>query len=279
VLKKRFWALLLVVCLLPAGCAGKVLEDSGETPVPSPTEREATITLTPPGPTEGAPDLPVDNHADTPSIVLDISQIPYYGKSENFRLSAELALAYTEAVRGAKFSVGDDWHFDFNTFYPVFIDVSGDGIPLLLLAQEETETGDHWGVPTYSTLLFGYASGELQIITEFFGIGIWSAEDENLLSVSWETDFGSRFYLYRVNNGGAKLVATENYISDWHGGLISINGAVVSEEEYFAAYAEIPLKRMLEKGHTGCIVASSMFEEYLTQPLPITTNCEALAGH
>jgi hypothetical protein len=54
VLKKRFWALLLVVCLLPAGCAGKVLEDSGETPEVGAPTPEAV-------PTPGETPPPIDS--------------------------------------------------------------------------------------------------------------------------------------------------------------------------------------------------------------------------
>jgi hypothetical protein len=243
---------MLLVCLGLTGCAGGILSIS---PVPP------DISIPTPMPNE----MPDENHTDTPSTISDISQIPNFGNRENFRLPAEHALAYVKAIRDAVLFVGDCWNFSFDTFYPVFLDISGDGVPLLLLAQEEIETGDHWGVPTYSTLLFGYADGELQIITEFMGIGIWSTENENLLSVFWETDFGSTFSLYRVYNGSAELVSNENYTSDWHGGLISINGIAVSEEEFFAAYAEIPLERLMERGHPGCIIAGLSFEEYLSE--------------
>ena len=80
---------------------------------------------------------------ETQNAELDISYIPYFGNRDDFIMSAELAHAYVEAIRSAKI-VSEYWpwgNFTFDTFYPVLIDIAGDGVPLLLLAERDYEIG------------------------------------------------------------------------------------------------------------------------------------------
>jgi len=72
-------------------------------------------------------------YTPVPTPALDISHIPFFGNHDNFRLSAEQALAFAEAIKLAEIDCESWGHFDFDVFYPVLIDVFGDGIPLLLL--------------------------------------------------------------------------------------------------------------------------------------------------
>ena len=63
--------------------------------------------------------------------------------------------------------------FSFDKFYPVLIDVSGDGVPLLLLVEKY----DMYGWDIHWNILFGFADGVFQRITPFHtGIGIATVE-------------------------------------------------------------------------------------------------------
>ena len=199
----------------------------------------------------------------------DILSIPYFGNNEYFRLPMEHTLAYVEAIRNAELDLGDWGHFYFDVFYPVFIDISGDGIPLLLLIDKADEADTWSNLPLHVPLLFGFADGELQKIAYFSAIGIVSDENEELLSVGWVTDFGGSYDLYRVNNGAAEFVSTLTFVADWHGGdphgEISIDGEEVSPDEYWTILENIPTKLIIEKWHPGNTVVPSIFKEYLSQ--------------
>ncbi|MCL2674388.1 MAG: hypothetical protein FWE92_03560 [Defluviitaleaceae bacterium] len=200
------------------------------------------------------------------STAVDISHIPFYGNRENFHLPAAHALAYAEAIRSAEFEFGDWEYLNFDMILPVLIDVSGDGIPLLLLA---VKFEDYWGTNQYWNILFGYANGEIQRITERMAIGMMHIDGENLLSVGWVTDFGGSYDFYRVQNGAAEFVSTMRFVADWHGGTphgeISIDSEELSPEEYWEILAATPTKRLMDRDHPGFVTPYSTFEEYLSQ--------------
>jgi len=236
------------------------------------TESSPTVSLPVARPADDIPLLPNDNNTITQNKANDITQIPYYGDHEKFNLSVEHALAYAESIKNAELDIGE-LYFNFDILYPVLIDVTGDGVPLLLLVEKANETGaetGQWGsLPLHLNLLFGYKNGELQKIAQFMGIGIELLNDERLLSVGWVTDFGGSYDFYRINNGAAEFTTTMRFVADWHGGTphgeISIDGEEFSPEEYWAVLETIPAERLMDKGHPGNVEICQTFEEYLSQ--------------
>jgi len=201
--------------------------------------------------------------------IIDISQIPYFGNRDNFNLSASHALAFADATRSAATDIDDGVNFCFDVIYPVFIDVSGDGAPLLLLVGRMTET-DTWGsLPMHPYFLYSYANGEFQVAAPHMAVGIMQVEEENLLTIGWVHDFGGYYNLYQVRGGTTHFVSTMTFIADWHGGdphgEISINGKELTPEEYWAALETIPTGILIEKWHPGNTVVSPILEAYLIQ--------------
>ena len=195
------------------------------------------------------------------NYINDISHIPYFGNREVFRLSGEHALAYAEAIRSAELDIG--WgHFSFDTLSLVLIDVFGDGIPLLLLAERDATIS--WG-NAYWNILFGFADGSLQQITDYpTGIGIATVENENLLAlVNW-SNFSGMISLYRVRYGAAELISKTHYFNDWHNGAFYIDDIEVSEDEFWRAIEELSIEHLMEKDHPGTIHPLPSFVEYLT---------------
>jgi len=195
-----------------------------------------------------------------------LEDIPYFGDRESLSLPAEHALAYAEAIRNAEVDLGDWGLFSFDELYPVFIDVSGDGVPLLLLV-DKSGGSDLWGGLTmHQPLLFGYTNGEIQQIAEYIAIGLMLEGDETLLSVGRKSDFGGSYNFYRISNGAAEFVSTKEFVADWSRGEFSIDGVELSSEEYSAALEAIPTSHLIYSWHPGNKTASPMFEEYLLQP-------------
>ena len=203
----------------------------------------------------------------TPEAAMDISHIPYFGDREKFRLPAEHALAYAEAVMSAELSWGST-HVAFDRFRPVLIDVSGDGVPLLLLVEKDHSSLE--GLILAWNILFGYADGELQRISNLLeGIGIKPLEDENLIGLLVETDFGGYYHWHRVQNGAAELVSVTTFESNWHaegGATFFIDGVQFgSQAEYMAELAKIPLEYLLGPSHPGFVFVVPEFRNYLSR--------------
>ena len=199
-------------------------------------------------------------------------EIPFFGNRDDLRLSQSHTLAFAEATENA--GIGIEWWWaehgiNFDALYPVLIDVSGDGTPLLLLVGQTENYLLSSSLPFHPALLFGYANGEIQQFETNMEIGIMEIDDERLLSVGQISDFGGSYNLYRISNGAAEFVSEFVIIADWHGsfadGEISINGEELSAEEFFTAMANIPTISLIEMGHPGNIVISSSFEGYFPQ--------------
>ena len=224
--------------------------ESMEQEMPEPAEQEATEHETP-------------EPVDTATAELDISHIPYFGDFAQFRLPAEHALAYAEAIKTAYLDIG--WgHFSFDILYPVLIDVSGDGVPLLLLAERDDTIS--WG-DAHWNMLFGFADGKLQRITAFpTGIGIAMIDYEPLLALVFWHDFGGEISLYRVQNGGAGLVSKTRFFSDWHNEAFYIDDVEVSEYEFWGTVEGFSIVHLMETTHPLTVHSLPAFEEYLSRP-------------
>ena len=246
---------------------------------PEPAEQEQTQTEEP---VEQTPEEPAEPEpTDIPAVEFDISHIPYFGDREKFNLSVEHVLAYAEAIRNAELDLGYWGHFTFDTLYPVLIDVAGDGVPLLLLVEKD----DKYGWDIHWNMLFGFADGQLQRITDWpTGVGIATTENENLLVLMREHDFGGRLWFYRVQNGAAEFVSDMRFASDWHQGIFYVGDIELSEDEFFdmmemiieeAGYEawndwwmtmlDFPIERLMQTGHPGEVYSMPAFEEYLLQ--------------
>jgi hypothetical protein len=251
--------------------------DTPEAAMPPPTiEPPPTATSPEQNPEDGTPKPPDGNNTDIQNKGLDISDIPYYGNRENFALPPEHALAYAKAIENAEFNFYNTGViFGFDIVYPVFIDVTGDGVPLLMLVEKTDET-DAWnnewaGLPMQSALLFGYSNGEIQHFPQSMAIGIMLIDGERLLSVGGVSDFGGSYDFYRVHNAAAEFVSTMKIVADWHGGTphgeISIDGIEINPEEYWEILETIPTERLIDKWHPGNTVVTPLFEAYISQPL------------
>jgi hypothetical protein len=144
------------------------------------------------------------------------------------------------------------------------MDVSEDGMPLLLLVDKEyefeSEEFSAWNI------LFGYADGAPQRITEYpMGIGITALGDENYLVTLKESDFGGDYYLYRVQNVAAELIKVTSFFDNWHEGTLFVNDIEVSEEEYDEMWLSMSIEFLLRTDHPGTPYTVEPFEEYLSQ--------------
>ena len=259
---KHILSLLLAVAFMLCACTSPEEPESEETQEPVESVESSDL------PEDVGGEEPLEDNTEEYNLfnITDISKIPYYGNSENIRLPKEHALAYAEAISDVKLDFGEK-QYSFDTFYPVLIDVSGDGIPLLLLAVEEHESfSDYFCV---WNILFGYTDGALQRITEFpLGVGVSYAENETLLVLMWESDSWSTYDWYRVNNGAAEFIFTDSYEAWRNEGVYRINDVDVSEEEFNRAmFIEAPnrFEHLLSRGHTGYVFVDSAFTEYLQQ--------------
>ena len=172
-------------------------------------------------------------------------------------------MAYAEAIKTA-YIFSEHWgHFTFDTLYPVLLDISGDGVPLLLLAERDDTIS--WG-PAYWSILFGFADGALQRITDFpTGIGVATIENERLLALVGWSDFGGRISLYRIQNGAAELVSRTRFFADWHNGAFYIDDAEVSEDEFWTTIENFSIEHLMETSHPGTVHPLPIFQEYLPQ--------------
>ena len=273
--------MLLLVVALSACSETSPLEDvdynietptSEETVTPNETQTSEPIEQLTPEPIEPKP-------IETQTAELDISYIPYFGNRDDFIMSAELAQAYVEAIRSAKI-VSEYWswgNFAFDTLYPVLIDISGDGVPLLLLAERDYEIGlgnSHWGI------LFGFLRGEFQRITEYpVGIGIATIGNERLLALEAWSDFGGWISLYRVHSGETRAVSTTYFFNDFHNNAFYIDDIQVSKSEFWRTIEEMSIEYLLRMDHPGTIHPLPIFEEYLSQSFSREQAIQIFSGY
>ena len=206
-----------------------------------------------------------------PSAVGDISDIALYGSREDFNLSARQARVFAETVISGDY--GMNILDDVDAIYPVLLDISGDGIPLLLLVGKTYESTERGDLPLYSNILYGYADGRVLPIKINTALGIMQKDGENLLSLGWVTDFGGSYHFYRVQSGTLEYVSTMRFVADWHGGTphgeISIDGVPLSPEEYWERLAAIPTIRLMDRDHPGFVTPTETFRQYLSQAFTV----------
>ncbi|MCL2109915.1 MAG: hypothetical protein FWH20_11300, partial [Oscillospiraceae bacterium] len=149
--------ILLVFAVLLGGCA------VDPAPVISESENETVSEI-----------IEVETQVELEEITTSsnpLSEIPYYGERGNLRLSSEQALAYARAITDAELlyaNFGDNGTFD--EFYPVLIDVAGDGVPLLMLVEKYNIEMTDWEPDI--NILFGYEDGEYKKIAQHSGTGL-----------------------------------------------------------------------------------------------------------
>ena len=195
-----------------------------------------------------------DTQTDTLNVELDISTIPYYGEREKFRLPAEIALAYADAIQEAYVSVPAYGSYDFDDIWPRLVDVSDDGIPLLLLIdkknQDESREGGN-ASKRHTNLLFGYMDGKLQQIVEGpTSVGVL-LDDEKFL-VLMDESISNVYVMYRVNNGAAEVVSkTEFREQGFDERIFLIDEVEVSKNEYQAALSKFRIERLFVADRYG----------------------------
>ena len=142
--------------------------------------------------------------------VQQLGEIPYFGDRSILNLTAEQAQEYAQVVENAECTFGFE---NYDRIIPMLIDVSNDGVPLLLIIPYGEELQNAW--PVFSFYLLGFNNGKVQEICRTGSIAIVTVDNENLLCAyidSWDAyhDFG-QFSLYRINNGTAELISELNF--------------------------------------------------------------------
>jgi len=155
------------------------------------------------------PDEPPDEDTRDDAFAMTIqqlSEIPYFGDRSILNLTSEQAIEYAKAVEIAECTRDLE---NYDTIIPVLIDVSNDGIPLLLIVpiREECEKTS----PVGSFYLLGFNAGNIQEIYRERNIAVVTIDNENLLCAyydSWDAyhDFG-QFSLYRISNGTSEFIS------------------------------------------------------------------------
>ena len=168
-----------------------------------------------------------------------LANIPYFGDISKLNMTADQAKAYAQAVRNAENPKADGDNYDL--IVPMLIDVSNDGVPLLLIIPTKKDNSPGTP-PIYSYYLLGFYNGRLQEICRTRNIAIVTLNGENILcaydfggEVGW--DFGG-FSFYIVSNGTAELIAQIDFESfygiedDPIPSVFYVNGESVSENVY-----------------------------------------------
>ena len=202
--------------------------------------------------------------SEAQNLKLDISYIPFFSDSAKFLLSTRQALVYVEAIRSAEVK-HEYWgwgHLTFDKIYPVFLDISGDGVPLLLIVEKD----DMYSWDIHWNLLFGFKDGELQQITKLpTGIGIATLNDERLLALVCWSDFGGWICLYRVQHGAAVHISSTHFKIDRHNNAFYIDDVEAGENEFWEAMEELSIKHLMATTHPGTVNSLLLFEKYLYQ--------------
>jgi len=181
-----------------------------------------------------------------------LSRIPYYGDIGKCRLSAEQALTYADFIQTVDIknqycSSIDEYTSD--GFYPVLLDVSDNGIPLLLIVvgNPPNEYGMFGFDSCSHYLLYGYKNGKIQEIKAQGNLGLLPINGERLLvfeNKDWVegASYGSKYY--RIKNGTPELVlqaSAQYWVSDWGVYNITIDGRkyVMDRSYYFINGKEV----------------------------------------
>ena len=192
------------------------------------------------------------NRAPVPVPILstatDISQIPYIGNRDLFHLPAEHALAFAEAIRSAEVEL-ECWTSDvcvcnFETLYPVLIDIYGDGVPLLLIAQRACRylSPDRWFGFQVIYNLFAFQDGTFIRIDRDMNIATAFFQNENVLWL-YSGYYGDWTGIYRVRNGTVEQIIT--FGSTWFADEDStyrIDGIEVSADEFVELLERLNLR-------------------------------------
>jgi len=148
-----------------------------------------------------------DTGDETFAMALEqLAEIPYFGDRNILNMTPEQAIEYAKAIEKAECTRGFE---NYDTIIPVLIDVSNDGVPLLLIIPYGEELQNAW--PVGSFYLLGFNNGSVYEICRWRNFAIVTVDNENLLCAyidSWDAyhDFG-QFSLYRINNGAAELIS------------------------------------------------------------------------
>jgi|GEM_PF-3315036 len=211
---------------------------------------------------------------------MPIYHIPFWSNGAPLYLSAERASAFAEIVRSVEDRMRD-FTTNYTMLYPVLIDVSGDGVPLLLLVtyrdgiQRQGSFSVFSSNTEYSNLLFGFADGEVQQLTWNTAISITEVEGEQLLTVGWVSDFGGYYDFYRIQSGAATFVMRKTFVSlqTWHTedgvAIHTINDVDFAPEEYWEIRETIPTTQLMPMWHSAQIYVSPEFIHYLFDLFPI----------
>ena len=235
------------------------------------------------------PPHPTIHSTATPQEIL--TNIPYYGNPAECRLTAEQAIAYGGAIETAKFYFKEDDSFGMylgDGFYPVLIDVSGDGIPLLLIVVgNPPDDYGYFGVGSHC-LIYGYKDGCIQTLHDpdnpmiFGDICVCTVNGEKVLGRiftdqcegAWD-----RSEYYRIKNGEILSIFSAEisyWIADWgeYGDFNSqntancyINEEKVNRTEYEEKLKELKIvneEEIITSWGDGYTVTSS-FAKYMTK--------------
>jgi hypothetical protein len=166
-----------------------------------------------------------------------LEQIPYIGDRSIMNLSREQALAYAEAIRGSETG--------YCLLFPLLLDVSGDGIPLLMLFTGERELGE--GEDWYQGyILLGFNDGKARTVFRHYWTNFWNYDlfistmngNSILVHLYPGSVFMSSFLVHymsvKVNNGATELVRDVSLIDRCYKVCVcDENGRVVCSQRYF----------------------------------------------
>lgn len=251
------------------------------TPTPAPAPSPSPTPTPTPRPTPWVPSSPVPPRRPTPSPTPSpsptpppqpppraFSDIPFYGNRSNFNLSTERALAFAQIITNIENRDTGWGYVSFDVLYPVMIDISGDGVPLLMVVGTLLSEHDDWWSDSLRVFyLYGFANGEIQQIASWDAVGIMQTENEAFLSLGSTHDFGGHRSFYRVRNGSAEYVSTTTFVWNPHGGpssvLASIDDLPVYGGYFWQIFESIPTIRLIEDWHPGNTTATEEFSEYM----------------
>jgi hypothetical protein len=175
-----------------------------------------------------------------------LSEIPYFGDINLLNMSSEQAMEYAGAVERATYNRFEGDNYD--RIIPMLIDVSNDGIPLLMIIPNGEARPA--APPADSFYLLGFNNGRVQEICRTRNITVVKVDNENLLcayidgaEIDW--NYG-KFSLYRVNNGTTELISEldfESFHDDMgeEPSIYYVNGENVNEDIYNQAVGEYRL--------------------------------------